>query len=108
MHKHRKTQQLCVGGLMCAESIHGLTFPQCLCRPFPLPAEETCGHVVGGHIHYILKPKKNLLEGLETASIQPQIVYGWCTSSGPKQPDGNEHYPRQQQTWAALSCSAAS
>ena len=37
-------------------------------------------------------------------SIGPrlQIVYGRCTSSGPKQPDGNEHYPRQQQTWAAL------
>ena len=38
------------------------------------------------------------------ASIQLQIVYGWCTSSGPKQPDGNEHYPRQQQTWADLIC----
>jgi hypothetical protein len=67
-----------------------------------LSAKEACRHIVGSHIHYILKPKKNLLEGLETASIQPQIVYGWCTSSGPKQPDGNEHYPRQQQTWAAL------
>jgi hypothetical protein len=46
---------------LCAESIHGLTLPQCLRRPVPLPAEEACGHVVGGHIHYILKPKKNLL-----------------------------------------------
>ena len=87
-----------------AESIHGLTLPQCLRRPVPLSAEEACGHLVGGHIHYILKPKKNLLQGIEMASIQLQIVDGWCTGSGPKKPDGNEHYPRQQQTWASLIC----
>ena len=68
-----------------------------------MPAEEASGHLVDGHIHYILKPKKNL-QGLEMASTQLQIVYSWCTSAGPKQPDGNEHYPRQQQTWAALIC----
>ena len=27
---------------LCAESIHGLTLPQCLRRPVPLPAEEAC------------------------------------------------------------------
>ena len=43
---------------LCAESIRGLTLPQLLRRPVPLPAEEACGHVVGGHIHYILNPKK--------------------------------------------------
>ena len=45
---------------LCAESIHGLTLPQCVRRPVPLTAEEAYGHVVGGHIHYILKLKKNL------------------------------------------------
>ena len=64
---------------------------------------RAAGHVVGDHIHTIFKPKK-ILYGLEMASIQLQIVDGWCTSSGPKKPDGNEHYPRQQQTWASLIC----
>ncbi len=43
---------------LCAESIHGLTFPQCLRMPLPLPVEETCGHVVGGHIRAISKREK--------------------------------------------------
>ena len=42
--------------------------------------------------------------GLELASILLHIDYGWGTSTGQKQPDGNTHYPRQQQTWAALIC----
>ena len=41
---------------LCAESIHGL--PQCLRMPVPLPAEEACGHVVGGHIRTISKREK--------------------------------------------------
>jgi hypothetical protein len=55
--------------------------PKKFCRPVPLPAEKACGHVVGGHIHAIFKPKKNILMDLEMASkgasIRLQIVYGW-------------------------------
>ncbi len=43
---------------LCAEFIHGLTLPQCLRMPLPLPAEEACGHEVGGHIRAISKRKK--------------------------------------------------
>jgi hypothetical protein len=46
---------------LCAKSIHGLTLPQCLRRPVPLPAEEACRHVVGGHNHAIFEPKKHKL-----------------------------------------------
>ena len=62
--KHRKQGNCAWVGLwiltLCAESIHGLTLLHCLSRPVPLPADEACRHVVGGHIHYILKLKKNL------------------------------------------------
>ena len=43
---------------LCAEPIPGLTSPQCLRRPVPLPAEEAYRHVVGGHIRAISKRKK--------------------------------------------------
>ena len=46
---------------LCAESIHGLTLSRCLRRPVPLPAEEACRHVVGGHNHAIFEPKKHKL-----------------------------------------------
>ncbi len=45
---------------------------------FPLPAEEACGHVVGGHIHAISKPKKNSSIGFKMvskgASIPLQLI----------------------------------
>ena len=66
---------------MCGESINGLTSHQCLCRTVPLPVEEACGHVVGGHIRAISKPKIVLLYGLEMASkgarTPLQIDCGW-------------------------------
>ena len=66
---------------LCAGSIHGFTSHQCLRRPVPLPAEEACGHVVGGHIHAISKPKIIFVLGLEMASkgasIPLQIDCGW-------------------------------
>ena len=44
---------------LCAESIYGLTLPHCLHRPVPSPAEEACGHVVGGHV-YAPSPRRNI------------------------------------------------
>ncbi len=61
-HRHRKQCLLPLGTgeniLLHVETIHGLLSPECRRRPVPLPAEEACGHVVGGHIHAISKPKK--------------------------------------------------
>ncbi len=74
---------------LCAESIHGLTLPQCLRMPLPLPVEEACGHVVGGHIRAISKRKRILEMASKGASIQLQIDHCWWTSPGQEQPGGN-------------------
>ena len=84
-HQHHKQCFLPLGIgeniALSAESIHGLTLSRCLRRPVPLPAEEACEHVVGGHIRTISKPKIILLWGLEMvckgASIGLQIDDGW-------------------------------
>ena len=86
---------------LCAESIHGLTLPQCLRRHVPFPAEEACGHVVVGHIHYILKPKKKpsigCRNGEYTTSNCLWLVYQFRTKTARWKWTLSE-----QQTWAAL------